>query len=496
MKTSFYFVLWIIIYPLLDLLNVEFINDHSFIIAIVIVFSLSAIINKILGDTIFYDESITTAPILEDVFTGNVDSFKKRLKHDATLETIFSVYFVLNIFVALYIITLGTSSVLELIIFGGLAYASISRVISFRKGVNLLNFEPTPERCLEIVEDTYRLNYTSYYNNRINGSYEDALPPQPHGYQFYKIISAIFSIIAICLGAAFSVLGIFFLLSVEYDGSIILGLIWLLYGSLAIYYGIKDTKELVRSTKNRTYIAIGAVVAIIVAIACFIPSRHSQEIAALKRELTHANAQCPIPLMDIGQIYSIGFDDKNNYIVYNVEVTDDFYFNFITDNWAYIYNALKSDDKQFIKKICDINIGIRYRYEYNNQSKEITLSANDINNILNNPIPDEDLLNQLVEADKSTIPVAVDEGTTFVDAIIEDNKVIYICEIDEGIYDIDEFIAFLTENEESLKQDIMNNLTINQSAALFKRTNTSIVYRYIGNSSQKYIDITITPDEM
>ena len=54
--------------------------------------------------------------------------------------------------------------------------------------------------------------------------------------------------------------------------------------------------------------------------------------------------------MDIGQIYSIGFDDKNNYIVYNVEVTDDFYFNFITDNWAYIYNALKSDDKQFIKK--------------------------------------------------------------------------------------------------------------------------------------------------
>ncbi len=32
MKTSFYFVLWILIYPILGLLNNSFINENSFVV--------------------------------------------------------------------------------------------------------------------------------------------------------------------------------------------------------------------------------------------------------------------------------------------------------------------------------------------------------------------------------------------------------------------------------------------------------------------------------
>ena len=236
----------------------------------------------------------------------------------------------------------------------------------------------------------------------------------------------------------------------------------------------------------------------LVAFSAIISSCQQSKISPLKRDIKHANAQCPIPLMDIGQIYSIGFDDKNNYIVYNVEVTNEYIFKSLTltDNWVHKYNALNSIDKQFIKKLSDINIGIKYRYEYNNQSKEITYTAIDLKNFFNNPPSDEDLLNQLVEAEKSKFPVETEEGITVVNAIIEDNKVIYIGEIDEGIYDIDKFIAFLTENEENFKQRILANPFVKGNFNIFKRTNTSLVYRYIGNSSQKYIEITITPDEM
>lgn len=235
---------------------------------------------------------------------------------------------------------------------------------------------------------------------------------------------------------------------------------------------------------------------VLIAFSATISSCQQSKISSLKRDIKHANAQCPIPLMDIGQIYSIGFDDKNNSIVYNVELTDDYYFNAITDNWANKYNALKSVDKQFIKKLSDINIGMKYRYKYGNQSKEITITANDIKNFFNSPLPDEDLLNQLIEVEKSTFPVVVDEGTTIVDAIIEDNNVICIVEIDEGIYDIDGFITLMTEDEESFKQSVVNDPTLKKNLGIFKRTNTNLIYRYKGNISQKYFDITITPDEM
>lgn len=508
MKPSFYFVIWIIIYPLLDLLNVEFINNHSFIIAIVIVFCLATILNRILGDTKFYDESITTAPILEDVFTGNVASFKKRLINDATLETIFSVYFILNIIAAIYIIILGTSSVLEIFIFGGLAYSAISKVISLRKGVNILNYDPTPERCMEIVEDSYRLDYTSYYNSRINASFEDALPPRPRGYQFYKIISIIFSIIATCLGAALFVLGVFFLVSIEYDGSTILGLIWLLYGSLAIYSGIKDTKQLVRSTKNRLYIAIGAVVAIIVAITCFIPSRLSQEISALKKEIAILNAECPSQ-WSFGQIKSVDFDEDNNKLTfvvilneeYSSYISEDFNENNLNSTSVTLTNALANNtsNKEFLNYLIKLNIGFKASYFTEKSDKEIfsiEVTADEIKEFVENPPTNKQLITQFIDSAKLNCPSIIEEGIIWVDVFEEGNNVVFLYEVDEDLYDITLFLDYINENYGEIKNEMLSTPLLSLSIGVLKQTHKNLIYRYVGSNYEQALDITITPEEI
>ncbi len=41
MKTSFYFVVWILIYPLLGLLHNSFIDNNSFLVALAAVWGLS-----------------------------------------------------------------------------------------------------------------------------------------------------------------------------------------------------------------------------------------------------------------------------------------------------------------------------------------------------------------------------------------------------------------------------------------------------------------------
>lgn len=83
MKTSFYFVLWILIYPILGLFNNGFIDNNAFIVALAIVWGLSWLLNRMMPDTQTYERASQVAPILEDVYSGIVSSFKKRLVRDS-----------------------------------------------------------------------------------------------------------------------------------------------------------------------------------------------------------------------------------------------------------------------------------------------------------------------------------------------------------------------------------------------------------------------------
>ena len=76
MKTSFYFVLWILIYPILGLLNISFINNNTFVVALAAVWGISWLLNQTMSKTHTYERASQIAPILEDVYTCNVESFR------------------------------------------------------------------------------------------------------------------------------------------------------------------------------------------------------------------------------------------------------------------------------------------------------------------------------------------------------------------------------------------------------------------------------------
>ena len=93
MKTSFYFVLWILIYPILGLFNNGFINNNAFIVALAAVWGLSWLLNRLMPQTLTYERVSQIAPILEDVYTGNVASFGKRLTRESSIELVTAIYF-------------------------------------------------------------------------------------------------------------------------------------------------------------------------------------------------------------------------------------------------------------------------------------------------------------------------------------------------------------------------------------------------------------------
>lgn len=251
MKTSFYFVLWILIYPILGLFNNSFIDNNAFIVALAIVWGLSWLLNRMMPDTLTYERVSQVAPILEDVYTGNVASFKKRLVRESNIETVTAIYFIVTtIVIALAIFKAGVNDWIALVIFGFFTYGSISRSISLMRAKTALKSNPTPEQCMEIADETYKLDYASYYDAHNGVSYQDMLPAKPRYFTAFKVFSVVIAAIASLLGLLYIILGVLIMLSqTTLEAGAIAGM-YFLYGSLAAYFGVKDFVSCLHTKSN------------------------------------------------------------------------------------------------------------------------------------------------------------------------------------------------------------------------------------------------------
>ena len=241
MKTSFYFVLWILIYPILGLFNNDFINNNAFIVALAAVWGLSWLLNRLMPKILTYERVSQIAPILEDVYTGNVASFGKRLTHESSIELVTAIYFAITtIVIGIAVFIAGINDWIALIVFGFFTFGALGRAINLMKAKSLLNENPTGEQCMEIATETYKLDYASYYEQRQEVSYKDMMPPCPRHFKVFQIFSVIIAIIAALLGLFYIITAILIMLgSSSFEAGAYAGM-YFLYGSLATYFGIKD----------------------------------------------------------------------------------------------------------------------------------------------------------------------------------------------------------------------------------------------------------------
>ena len=251
MKTSFYFVLWILIFPILGIFNNSFIDNNAFIVALAIVWGLSWLLNRMMPDTLTYERVSQVAPILEDVYTGNVSSFKKRLVRESNIETVTAIYFIVTtIVIALAIFKAGVNDWIALLIFGFFTYGAISRSISLIGAKATLKSNPLPEQCMKIAYETYKLDYASYYDAHNGISYQQMLPPKPKHFKAFRVFSIVFAAIATLLGLLYIILGILIMLSqANLEAGAVAGM-YFLYGSLAAYFGVKDFVSCLHTESN------------------------------------------------------------------------------------------------------------------------------------------------------------------------------------------------------------------------------------------------------
>lgn len=252
MKTSFYFVLWILIYPILGLFNNDFITENSFVVAIAVVWGLSWLLNRIMPDTLTYERVSQIAPVMENVYTGNVRVFIKRLRTETRIETFTSIYFLVTTSVIAYaVFNAGVNDWIALIVFGFFTFGAISRYINFSKALATVKSNPTPEQCAETAEEVYKLDYAAYYEGRQSYAYEQMLPPRLRHFKAFQIFSIVLAGICSLLGLLYIVIAAVVMIGTTSLAEDAVAGMYLLYGSLAAYFGIKDFVSIVQSLRTK-----------------------------------------------------------------------------------------------------------------------------------------------------------------------------------------------------------------------------------------------------
>lgn len=251
MKTSFYFFLWIIIYPLLGLIHSPWIYQNSFIVALIIVWVVSWLLNKNMPDTLRYERVSEISAILEDVYVGNVEAFRKRISKRVTVDFITAIYLgVAFVFVLFSMVKGNAEDWIALLIFGFFAFGTLSSAVKLNQANNRIKNNPTPEECAQVVEQVYRVDYSSYYNQRQYASPAAMLPPQPKHFKTFQVVSLIIAVICSLFGLFYLIFSIVILASNRSAEAISGGIMYFLYGSLAAYFGIKDSSTCISYFKR------------------------------------------------------------------------------------------------------------------------------------------------------------------------------------------------------------------------------------------------------
>lgn len=252
MKTSFYFVIWIIIYPLLGLLNSPVLNQNAFIVALIVVWALSWYINRSMPLTLRYEAAVSRVGVMELLYSGNVAEIRKRLARQTMVQFISAVYFGATFVFVLYSVLQHSDANdwIALVLFGFFAFGAINSAVTLNKAKWQIANDSSEESCSDVLRRIYHLDYDSYRNSREAASVAELLPPAPPHIKAFRIFSLIVAVICALLGIIYLLRGIFLFASGASGVGISAGIMYFLYGSLAAYFGVKDTIDIISLLRN------------------------------------------------------------------------------------------------------------------------------------------------------------------------------------------------------------------------------------------------------
>lgn len=243
----------------------------------------------------------------------------------------------------------------------------------------------------------------------------------------------------------------------------------------------------------------------LVALLLVLPGCADSKIETLKKEIAKYNATCPQSLGSLGRIDSVDYDEDGRLIVFNLTVNEDafgfFDFDGFEEKARPVLPALLSgdDSKKFVELMTDCGVGLKAKYRGSKSGRKVELEipASDIKEMNENPLTEEEsadmIIKQTIDSNKALCPAEIEEGMTLIDVFDDGSNIVFLCDVDEEIYDMQVLSDNAVEIENEIKSELLGDDMINTTGKYLARADRGIIYRYAGKESGLHIDVTLTP---
>lgn len=100
-------------------------------------------------------------------------------------------------------------------------------------------------------------------------------------------------------------------------------------------------------------------------------------------------------------------------------------------------------------------------------------------------------LEAVVQIAKKELPERIDEGLVVTNIFKENKNIIYVCSVDENIYDLDAIKELSSEIKDEMIDELNSDSDTRELLKQVKNIDGRIIYRYKGKSTGRKVDVVI-----
>ena len=106
------------------------------------------------------------------------------------------------------------------------------------------------------------------------------------------------------------------------------------------------------------------------------------------------------------------------------------------------------------------------------------------------------LMSLSIESERENLPMVLEEGMVMTDYKLVSDNIVIVIVVDENIYSVDEMYNNLDLIKTSMIEEGCNNPESKALLDMCKVSHTGLIYRIVGNRSNKKFDVKISSDEI
>lgn len=246
---------------------------------------------------------------------------------------------------------------------------------------------------------------------------------------------------------------------------------------------------------------------LLLTLFCVVLTSCNPNDSLLKAQIESGKKHCPMSLGMAGKLTDMDYDsDKHEVqfvITLNKQISD---VKTLQEDPEAARRAMrlalqKGNMHQLLEMMVDAEASLDITYK-NRGSKDkfnLNFTAAELKDILDNPMTEEEtnamLLKNQVDSERRRMPYTISRGLKVIDLQDNTDALVYVCEVDEDLYDIDEMGNSKEELKGNMRQ-LLKDPAMRQQAEVLSSLGKGFEYDYIGKTSGKKIMVAFTSDEL